>query len=239
MSKRRVGTCVYCGGHANLTKEHVIPQCLYTPPLPSNTVTVGACQVCNNNKSVDDAYLRDYLVSDMASGKSPAAQNIRTSKVMRSVKKNRSEIAREIQKRTYRKPLYTPGGIYVGSPLAASVDAKRLTLSFERMVRGLYYHTWKQHLPRDYTFDISRVDGFQTVESWAEMKRSGAAMTNIDPQTFICQYAFDLNDHFVSRWLLLFYQTILIEVVTLPLNGIDALIAKIERNPSTGLICPD
>src|SRR5207248_4010383 len=90
-----------------------------------------------------DAYLRDFLVADMAAGKSAVAQQLRTGKLKRSVQRNSSEIARTALERAYRKPLHTPGGIYLGSPIAVPVDAKRLELSFERMVRGLYYHVWK------------------------------------------------------------------------------------------------
>jgi hypothetical protein len=119
------------------------------------------------------------------------------------VQTNRSEIARAALKRAYRKPLYTPGGIYLGSPIAVPVDRRRLELSFERMVRGLYYHVWNDHLPRDYTFELARIDGFHTAAVWSEMRN-----------------------------------TILIEVLTLPPNGIEALIAE-ESDPVSGLALPN
>lgn len=238
MAKRMIDTCVYCGTQAEVTKEHVIPECLFPKPRPANMVTVGVCYPCNNGKSDDDAYLRDFLVADLAAGKSAVAQQLRTGKFKRSVQTNRSEIARAALKRAYRKPLYTPGGIYLGSPIAVPVDRRRLELSFERMVRGLYYHVWNDHLPRDYTYELARIDGFHTAAVWSEMRQTGANIAAIRPEVFVCQYGFDNKYHAVSRWLLLFYNTILIEVLTLPPNGIEALIAE-EVDPVSGLALPD
>jgi hypothetical protein len=238
MAKTTVDTCIYCGTRTQVTREHVVPKCLFPRPLPPNMVTVGTCHPCNNSKSLDDSYLRDFLVADMAAGKSVVAQQLRTDKFKRSVQTNRSEIARAALKRAYRKPLHTPAGIYLGSPIAVPVDTKRLELSFERMVRGLYYHIWKDHLDRDYSFEISRIDGFHTAAAWAEMKQLGANIAAIRPDVFACQYLFDIKFHSASRWLLLFYNTILIEVLTLPPNGIEALIADEEADPTSGLILP-
>ena len=238
MAKKMVDTCVYCGERAQLTREHVVPQCLFPKPLPSHMVTVGTCLPCNNLKSREDVYLRDFLLADMASGKSAVAQQLRTGKYKRSVQRNRSEIARAALKRTYRKPLYTPGGIYLGSPIAVPVDAKRLELSFERMVRGLYFYVWKDHLLRDYVFVAARIVGFHTAEVWSEMQQIGANIAFIRPDVFACQYTFDIKYQAVSRWLLLFYNTIVIEVHTLPPNGIEALIAEEPPDPISGLILP-
>jgi hypothetical protein len=231
MGKVSFDTCVYCGDQKELTREHVVPQCLFPKPLPSIMVTVGTCFECNNGKSSDDAYLRDFLVADMAAGKSPVAQQLRTGKFKRSVQTKRSEIAKVALNRAYRKPRHTPGGIYLGSPIAVPVDQRRLERSFERMVRGLYYHVWKDHLPRDYTFEISRIDGFQTAEIWSQMRQTGANIAAIRPDVFVCQYAFDIKYHAMSRWLLLFYNTIIIEVLTLPPDAILSLIAKEEADP--------
>ena len=39
--------CVYCWKNPATTDDHVIPRCLFIPPLPSNMPTVPACQECN------------------------------------------------------------------------------------------------------------------------------------------------------------------------------------------------
>lgn len=65
--------------------------------------------------------------------------------------------SRAAVERAYRKPLYTPGGIYLGSPIAVPVNAKRLESSIEKMVRGLYHYVWKRGLPADTKFEINRI----------------------------------------------------------------------------------
>jgi 5-methylcytosine-specific restriction endonuclease McrA len=50
MGKKKAskGLCVYCGERPAATRDHVIPKCLFDPPLPANMVTVPACEECNN-----------------------------------------------------------------------------------------------------------------------------------------------------------------------------------------------
>jgi hypothetical protein len=61
-----------------------------------------------------------------------------------------------------------------------------------------------------------------------------AGLTARNPRRAI----FYIKYHSASRWLLLFYNTILIEVLTLPPNGIEALIADEETHSTSGLILP-
>jgi hypothetical protein len=81
MERSKTGVCVYCGERAKLTREHVIPECLFTKPLPPNMITVGTCFQCNNGKSDDDVYLRDFLLADMATGENACAEEIRFSQL--------------------------------------------------------------------------------------------------------------------------------------------------------------
>jgi hypothetical protein len=239
MGKSTIETCVYCGTQSLLTREHVIPQCLFLRPLPPTMVTVGICFPCNNNKSADDTYLRDWLLSDMATDKNAVVRELRAGKLMRSVMTNRSELAQTVAKQAFRKPLYTPAGIYVGSHFAAPLETKRLEFSFEKMVRGLYYHVWEQHLDRTYKFLINRIDMFHVAEVWEERKHLGVNLACIHSDVFFCQYEFDAEYNSLSRWLLLFYNSILIEVLTLPPNGIEALIRKDESKSGSDATLSD
>jgi hypothetical protein len=147
MGRSKSGVCVYCGEQAKVTREHVIPECLFTRPLPQNMITVGTCFKCNNGKSGDDVYLRDFLLADMATGENACAEELRISKLKRSVKTNRSEIARAALKWASRVPLRTPAGLFVGSAFAVPVDGKRiesmckkLSPDFIIMSARLLYH---------------------------------------------------------------------------------------------------
>ena len=61
-------TCAYCGGkfeRSKLTRDHVVPSCLFEPLKPTKPITVLACGVCNNNEKFrNDAFLRDMVAAD-------------------------------------------------------------------------------------------------------------------------------------------------------------------------------
>ncbi len=91
--------CAYCGVKRGLTKDHVIPKCLFKRPLPSNMITVPACSECNNAKSKDEDYLRDMLVIDHFTSSNPTAQTLLNNKVIRSATEGSSKVALAVCRR--------------------------------------------------------------------------------------------------------------------------------------------
>ena len=57
--------CGYCGDQPALTVDHVIPKSLFPRPLSKFMLTVPACKKCNEEKALDDDYLRDMMVIDI------------------------------------------------------------------------------------------------------------------------------------------------------------------------------
>jgi hypothetical protein len=105
---------VYCGEYDKLTKDHVIPKCLFPEdkPLPSDIPKVYACKECNNIvKSANDTYLRDFLMVDMGSYEHPIAQQL-FPKFIRSALRNKSEFATDINHNQQIIELFTPSGIF-------------------------------------------------------------------------------------------------------------------------------
>src|SRR4051812_32449628 len=95
MSKRRrTGICAYCGESGNITRDHVIPRCLFPRPLPQDMLTVPACDSCNGRKSRHDDFLRDILVTDIAATESPVAQELFRVKVLSSHQQGKSLASR-------------------------------------------------------------------------------------------------------------------------------------------------
>jgi hypothetical protein len=91
--------------------DHMVPRCLFPSPLPSDLVTVPVCASCNNEKSRDDDYLRDMLVIDIDNTHHPEAQALLKGKVIRSMRKNRSVIARDVCAKSVIRPMLTMGGV--------------------------------------------------------------------------------------------------------------------------------
>jgi hypothetical protein len=235
MGRSKTGECVYCGERAKVTREHVIPECLFTKPLPPNMITVGTCFKCNYGKSGDDVYLRDFLLADRATGENACAQEIRFSQLKRSVETNRSEIARAALNYAYRVPLRTPSGLYVDSAFAVPVDPKRIESMYRKMVTGLYYHVRRTHLDRDYQFLFSHTLRSWTYREWVTMQQHGATCIYKHPEIFACQYLIVDSQPSLSRWQLLFYQAILVQVFTIPATGIEAFIAEYGSDQARGI----
>jgi hypothetical protein len=232
--KSKIGVCVYCGLEKETTQEHVIPKALYPEPYPSNMITVRTCLDCNNPKSTDDVYLRDFLLSDMATQASPTAQEIWKGKFIRSVERNSSEIARLVVKNPLPTAVFLPNGDYIGHAIAVSVDRTRLDRIFSLMVRGLWFYFYKEMMPHDCKFDVYAMDRFLIVEAWEEMRQAGANMAEARIDVFVCQC---LNDPepFLSRWLLLFYNTVIMEVYTIPKGSTYSPRRKLPSPPLTRL----
>lgn len=60
LSSTETHKCIYCGKLAD-TRDHAPPRCLLLPPLPSNLITLPACQSCNNGFSFDENVVRAFF----------------------------------------------------------------------------------------------------------------------------------------------------------------------------------
>jgi hypothetical protein len=61
--RRRLGKCAYCGvDGVPITRDHVIPKCLYpVTRRDSNLIVVDACVPCNNGFSDDEVHFRNVV----------------------------------------------------------------------------------------------------------------------------------------------------------------------------------
>src|SRR5579875_1495964 len=176
MGKRRPkGLCVYCGVRRATTRDHVIPQCLFVPPLPTNMVTVPACDECNTTKKAqDDPYLRDMLVFDNDCQHHPVVQKLFDGKAMRAARTNRSVVARTAMTSAAlhgMRPRHSIGGLYLGHYYLVDLDAERVDRILSTIVKGLYYRILRQRLPDDCTFEAHRLDPLYVGELWNQWQR--------------------------------------------------------------------
>jgi hypothetical protein len=156
----------------------------------------------------------------MSSIPSTAAQVLRDGEFTRSVESNRSELARALVYEARPVPVTSPLGDYLGHALSIPMEQERLDRYFSLMVRGLWYHMRKQILPEDCKFVVSITERFYVEAAWAEMAEMGPNSIVITPDVFSCLYVMDADYPLLSRWLLLFYGTAIVEVYTIP-EGLD------------------
>ena len=71
----RTGVCAYCGKHGEISRDHVIPRCVFEGAVPPDIPIVLVCRTCNGVlKGRGDTYLRDVLAPDCATLQHPVAQ---------------------------------------------------------------------------------------------------------------------------------------------------------------------
>lgn len=211
MAKRReqIGECVYCGTTGALEKEDVIPKCLFPKPRPNDLVKVPSCRKCNLEKSKDDDYLRDLLVSDISTGNHPIAQTLFHDKMLSSFRQNSSDFARRAVSEGELSPYRTREGLYLGQAFSVPVDAGRLDRIFSTIVRGLYFKANGVRIPDNYAFDVRRIDMLAFNRHWPELlKVRPNGPHRIGNDVFTCIWVKADVDPFLTVWWLFFYDSI-------------------------------
>lgn len=211
---RKEGPCAYCGQQGILTRDHVIPRCLFdgvAGGVPSDVPRVGACHQCNNAKSADDTFLRDVLVRDVRLIEQPIAQNIRHGAHERSIIKGKSQYPRAASRQRYA-PSPTGSGLLIPEPI---LPKDRLHGIFARLVRGLMIAYEDYELAGTTNFDVARAKDTKVVlaeaQRWAA-DMSGSGMNHMvqagDGSVFWCVYYHSLTPGHLdlSQWWLRFYE---------------------------------
>lgn len=212
-NKKFEGRCPYCGERAILTRDHVIPQCLYTDGAPGNSPKIYACSRCNNIlKSRLDAYIRDFLIMDIRGSEHPVAKRL-FPKLARSVSRNQSEFARDA-KSFHLIPRFTPGGLFAGFAYAVQLPNDSICDGIAMMTRGLYCFYTRQILPRNITMQVHRQWDMQKLEPEIQMlfKLGAVYKPAGDGEVFECIYIIAPERPTASLWFLSFLREIYFSV---------------------------
>jgi hypothetical protein len=133
--------CAICGERVASTRDHVPPRGVFEKPPPVNLITVPACAECNNGSSKDDELFKAYLGLRVGD-KAPAGfqRNVR-----RTFDKNR-RLWRDVVTKLEPVTLLSATGLVVGKADRLLWDGKEHDRVIERIIRGLYFHHYKQVL---------------------------------------------------------------------------------------------
>ena len=221
---KHYGNCPYCSEYDKLTKDHVIPQCLFPDgvPLPSNLPKVFACADCNNKKkSGHDAILRDFLAIDYNSSKSPIAQEL-FAPFIRSAIGNQSIVAKAILERSRLIDLTTDAGIICGSAYSIPEAKQWLTEIMEMTVKGLYYYYFRKPLPEDILIKVKRLRDQnmlnETIRLLIEHCRCSYQVVG-NGDVFQCVFAIAPDVPNTSLWLLNFNRSVVFYAFTSVVNS--------------------
>jgi hypothetical protein len=154
------GSCGYCGGRKNLSKDHIPPKSLFSTPRPNDLITVPSCKRCNEGSSKDDTYFRDVLVLSQDLAANQMVQPL-IKTVLRSFKRMEStKYFWSIYSKFAQHDARTRHGIYVGSQPTLEVDLGRVLRVVKRIVRGLHYHENQVRLSPDYEVNVFTTEHF-------------------------------------------------------------------------------
>ncbi len=227
--------CVYCGLEdpdvRDRTRDHVPPKNLFPEPRPSDLITVPCCRQCNGSASEDDEYFRFVLTSRIDTSDHPEAEKVRP-RIFRSLQRPEatgfSDLLREIM---IDVDVHTPSGIYVGKGAGIKISHERLNRVADRIVRGLYWHTFEVRLPRDWT-TVCRSDAILTVndeDMQGKIATVYGQMIERPPVRVIGNHVFEYwyqvaeDCEYSTAWLLRFYRSMNFICGTIPVSSLNEL----------------
>lgn len=206
--------CAYCGElFTAATRDHVIPSCLHGSKRADNPVPVKACAECNTKKSRLDVILRDYLLFDAGSFRSPIAFNVLSNKVVSSAKRRQSRVYQVLQSEGKLEPLFSPAGIYHGEFVKVTSLESEIRLAVTYLVKGLHFYFTKTYLSGDSQFLIRRWFGYEQNRELEQICSHVSDEWFSVGEIFHCRFGIDPIRRDRSTWLLRFYNGILISAV--------------------------
>lgn len=226
----KIGKCAYCGSRGPITRDHVVPLCLFAKPYPPALITVPGCPTCNVGKSTGDDFLRDFLAIDVHSSQSPVAEKLFKTTVQRSLKRNSSHLLRDILPKLRIAPLQTAVGTHIGDFPQAEFDGDRLRRTIARIVRGLYFDARRARLPDDCEIQVARPGPWQygaVLDVFRGFHLNGPRVMG---DVFWCAYAIATEEPAETLWALMFYERVLFTAATTPIGRHDQIPTEIPQS---------
>lgn len=207
--------CGYCGQQPGITRDHVIPKCIYVGVDPANVLIVPACQSCNLAKSESDQDLRDLLANDYRISFDSRIETIRW-KSVRAAQTNRSKmITRRNLRKVRSKYLVTEKGIIYGNIATVPIDGERVKDAFRWLVRGIHHRLTGKWLPADLEIEVLTFDDHDFasfVEAFMDQRLSQRHVGDF----FHCSLAYAEEDHEAGIYNFLFYKRVPFQITTKP-----------------------
>lgn len=151
MAKRKKqGTCVLCGYHGEITREHAPPKVVFPSPRPDNCITVPSCSNCNGGMSDLDEDFGNFMAFLAAQGSSEGKQlwEDRLPGIRRNARKF-SEIVASIR----ASPVVDSNGLVTGVRHMVSFSPNRFTPIYDKCFRALYFKKFGKIYPIDLKFE--------------------------------------------------------------------------------------
>lgn len=189
--------CCYCGIKKATTRDHIPPKGIFNKPRPNDLITVPCCIDCNNKASKYDERFKAYLGMHVAKAGGEGEKLFKEG-VLETVRHN-TKIKQAIFQSSY--PVYTSlrSDTIITKGVAIPWDNEAHDLIIERITRGLFFHHYKEIVPKSTSIQIywfKEKPGNYGFELYTNSIANGA---------FVYHYNKVDNAEFGSVWLFDFY----------------------------------
>lgn len=144
-------TCYWCG-LPETSREHVPPRCIFPEAKDTqdgtgyreNPITVPSCDEHNMARSKDDEYLLCILAMSILNN--PIGNQQATTKVLRALKRSNGLTHLVLDQNSTVVIEDTKTG-KIENTIAVKVDYQRITNVLHHIVRGVYFHEYRESWP--------------------------------------------------------------------------------------------
>jgi hypothetical protein len=128
-----------------------VPNALFARPRPKDLITVPACDDCHTDEDSLDAecFAFQTAIHNDASS-SPSAQAIYQTLIKGVGNPKKQSWANSVFRSLSFGQVHSPAGLYLGDAPIYELDVPRLQRVASRIIRGLYYHHWREPVPESY-----------------------------------------------------------------------------------------
>lgn len=206
-ARRRREHCAYCGEPAT-SMDHVPPRSLFSIDR-LNLIRVPACDTHNGKRSGLDERFREFI-SLYVGAETPRTQSLWETTV-RGLKRNRSRLDDLLRTMRYLPDL---------NRYALAADGSAFVPVVKQIVRGLYWHCYKERLPSDVDIEANLMQ----VGDWLLEASQGMTSHSVgDGQFFFFHLRMEAHPT-ISVWILIFHR----QMVAMALTDM-ALADRIDR----------
>jgi hypothetical protein len=207
--------CVICGVREAVDMDHTPPECVFPKPLPNHMITVPACGLCNGGNSKADEEFKAYI--SISAGVDHPKAKLLWEECLKTLKHNK-KLYRRIIASIQNADIKTPMGIIARQGKYVPWYLHDHHQAFEKIIRGLYYDSYKEILSQDVKVNIESLSKLPPVltKDQQVMKKG-----SIGGDQFVYWHFRFPNEPSVSIWTMQFYCAHTVYVVTTPKNSIE------------------
>ncbi|OGE34233.1 hypothetical protein A3A14_04210 [Candidatus Daviesbacteria bacterium RIFCSPLOWO2_01_FULL_43_38] len=197
--------CIFCKGIAD-TREHIPAKQFFKGVPDKPLITVPSCKNCNIGFQKDEDFFRQFNAGFLMD-RSERAKELMENEITRSIQR-KPALGHQMFNQMWLVDAYTKSGLYVGKMTGYKVsdlDRKRIDRIVTKIIQGLFYHEFKQHLPKDWKVRIVWIDPKKSKELSLEELAKTLKWNIIKDDTFAYGVNY-VSETYQSMWIIDFFK---------------------------------